>query len=238
MDPHPSLAPLGLPARAAGAGAQGAWGGGGRTAGALLGGRPGWDQLWEDGWTSMSLAAPRRLHRPWGGGSRVFTFGRRTAVGRERPRPGQHRSGADMPQGRGQGQGRGREGWPGRPVGSRVPRGMGPGQRRPPPAPGRACRPGEGPWGAVPSPAQWEVRAPSLLQPRPGRISFSEAAGSLDDRAAPWASAGGGWLWVRGLSWCRAGTAAEARGARPPPAPGSRRGPPAARPCAWPAPSG
>lgn len=40
------------------------------------------------------------------------------------------------------------------------------------------------------------------------------------------------------LSWHRAGTAAGTPGARPPPAPGSRRGPPAAHPSAWPGPSG
>lgn len=135
----------------------------------------------------------------------------------------------------------------GRAAMSRVPCGGWPRAGTPSPtvaALARACRPGQGDAvrAAGQHPAQWKgggLRA--CPQPWPCGDS---ASGGL------WASwtvvrpphhvqeEGQAWPRGRDLSWCPAGTVAGARVARPPPAQGSRQGPPAARPSAWPVPSG
>lgn len=76
-------------------------------------------------------------------------------------------------------------------------------------------------------PAQWEgwgLRA--CLQPRPRRIQLLGAVSILGNCEPlprhPGVRLRQAWLWGPGLSWCQAGTVAEAQVARSPPAPGSR----------------
>lgn len=183
----------------------------------------------------MLLAAPEEVaQNPWGGGAAAgfshLAAGQRW--GRERPSPGQYL-----------GRGRGEGGLARQACGEQCTMGVGPGQRRPPPRrPGLASPASLGrdiQGGRCPvSGSVGRAGAPPACSHGLGRMSFSEPWASWALEPLPGHPGGWAWLWVRGLSWCRAGTVAEAWGARPPPAPGSQRGPPAARPCAWPAPSG
>lgn len=194
--------------------------------GVLLGARGrGWDQL-REGRRPCCWWPPEKAARSlWGGGAVGSSH---LAVGQ---RWGRGRAGA-------------REGWPGRPAGSCTTAGGRTEEASqqaawPRPLPGAGgtlgggrC-PVSGSVGGSGSPAR-PPSAAALGGSASQRLWASRAAEPLPGQP------GGGWarLWVRGLSWRQAGTVAGARGARPPPAGGSRRGPPAARPCAWPAPSG
>lgn len=117
-----------------------------------------------------------------------------------------------------------------------------PGQPWPEPAPpgrgtpwglcGQHQPPWEGPEGAEPALSCGPQRNGLPEGPWASQVAVSPPA------PRPGAGLGPAWPWLQGLSWHRAGTAAGARGSPPPPAPGSQRGPRAARPSAWPAPSG
>lgn len=174
-----------------------------------------------------------------GGGQRGFTFG--WAGGRERVEriqtaPGlrsQHAEGRPgAGRGRGQGCGKPRTAWGGRRTGV---------------SPGLSLLPWEGAQRGLGArrPAQWagpHGSEPALSRSL-GRLLGGEGAVSILLVSTPHSSPVQDW-GVGGrpgcgrLSWHRAGTAAGTPGARPPPAPGSRRGPPAAHPSAWPGPSG
>lgn len=147
------------------------------------------------------------------------------------------------------GQGRGREkAGLGRPAESRVPPGSWSRTEACPPArgsPSLSLPPWEGDSVGAVCPASATVgraRGPAVshgLQ-RNGLLAGPWASQRTARPPAPRPGVGVGpaWLWLQDLSWHQTGTAAGARGSRPPPARGSRRGPPAAHPSVWPAPSG
>lgn len=106
-------------------------------------------------------------------------------------------------------------------------------------SPGPARHHGEGAAVGAVRPASGSVGRAGGSEPALGRGLGRGRPGRFQPLPrAPRSGAGRAWRWVRGLSRCRAGTAASAPAARPPPARGCRRGPPAAHPSAWPAPSG
>lgn len=209
-----------------------------------------WDPLWEHRNVHVAGRPHSKAFRPASGGlagAAQFSHLPGRTEGRSWAGQGEAMEGLGPTSCRlDQGQGEGREAL----QKAVSPRGAGPGERQAHPpraAPACTCRPGRGtPWGLCAQHLpQWE--GPEGAEPA---LSHGLQRNGLLE--GPWASqmtvspptprpgvgVGPAGLWLQGLRWHQAGTAAGARGSRPPPARGSRRGPPAAHPSAWPAPSG